>query len=286
MDRNSLIAALLAGLFVSPATAQLSLDTDWSPDQNGLTVASAQKVVAEPAKLRVFATLVEYDPDVRIAVAKLADSKKATIDKLLAIGAKKDAIEFAETRISEWNEGGERLIHIPRKSWGDYEYTAYAAVQVDWEINDLDGDKLIVKLSDLRDQIRRNRVFKSDHNEKKKWHRMARPFEFYLIVVGENSDEARNEAHRRGYEEANAHAQKIATITGHPLGKLETMTLRKDGRFSGWGYEGQTTYSVPDRSAGLPNPMLAFRLSPSEVYGSRASELYRIYTIELRFELK
>jgi hypothetical protein len=291
MNRKWFFIALFAGLFVSRAMAQMEVDVDSSVRQNGLTVASEQKVVAKPTKFRLFATLAERDTYVKAAIAKLAELKKAAIEKLLAIGAKKDDIDIAETQIYEWKEmngGGslERAIRIPLEMSDDFEYTAYAAVQVDWEIKDLRGDELLVKFADLRDQIRKNGVFRNDGNEKKKWHRIAKPSDFFLVVVGEISEDAVNAACKRAYEEANARARSNAAIADRPLGKLEAMTFRKYGRFLWQGYADETGYSVPDRSVGLPNPMLAFRLSPTEVYGSRASELYRIYTIELWFELK
>jgi hypothetical protein len=158
------------------------------------------------------------------------------------------------------------------------EYTAYAAVQVDWEIKDLGGDELILKCADLRDQIRKNGVFKNHENDS----------EFSLVVIGEISDDAATDAYKRSYEEANSQAQKIATITGKPLGKLEAIMLRQDGRYYWYSdYETETRYLAPQASQSeLPNPKLAFRHAPTEVYGSRVSDLYRVYTIELRFELK
>ena len=82
--------------------------------------------------------------------------------------------------------------------------------------------------------------------------------------------------------------QKIAAITGRPLGKLEAMGSRKDSRYYWfWGYDDETSYGVYHKSNSIfSNPVLAFRHSPAEVYGSRALELYRVYTIELRFALK
>ena len=160
MTRNSFFVAFdresvrLAGVRTD------GVNSDSWPEPKGLTVTSLQKVVAKPTKLRLFATLAETDPDVKKAVAKLADSKKTAIDKLLAIGVKKDAIEFAETRIHEWDEteqGGmmgmgmfnvdtpERVIPLSREAADEDAYTAFAAVQVEWEIKDLDGDALILK---------------------------------------------------------------------------------------------------------------------------------------------
>jgi len=295
MNREaSLVASLALFWLTVPAHAQFNVNPTGWMEKDGLTVASAQQVNAKPTKLRLFATLEARDKDVRRAVSRLADKKKSAGDKLRSLDPKPIALTFSPSRILEWtkisflwwSDDDEYAIQVPDEPANTY--TAYAAVQVDWELKDQASDELILVPIDLMGRIRGAGVFTSASSGQTKVDTDDSPSEIYMVFVGEISEEAGTEATKRAHEEANGQALKIASVTNRSLGKLLSMTPRVDGAWSWWwGHEHATKYPVrnSDKKA-TPHPMSEFRHLPSEVFGANPADLHRTYSVDLRFELK
>lgn len=292
--RASVVASLAVFWFTLPAHGQFNVNPSGWIEKDGLTVASAQQVNAKPTKLRLFATLEARDKDVRRAVGRLAEKKKSAGPKLRSLDPKPAAVTFSPSRILEWTKStfswwwddDEYAIQIPHEPASTY--TAYAAVQVDWELKDQQSDELILMPVDLTGRIRAAGVFTSASADQTKADADDLPSELHMLFVGNVSEEAGTEATKRAYEEANGQALKLASVTNRTLGKLVTMAPRVDGAwYWWWGHEYATKYPVrnPDKKA-TPHPMSEFRHLPSEVFGANPADLHRTYSVELRFELK
>lgn len=294
MTVKSVFVAAFLSLFVSQAFAQTIVNPDsWSEQKEGLAVASAQKVTTKPTKIRMFSTLAEADSDVKKAVTKLAEKKKTAIEKLKSIDVKEDAIQITETKILEWNRQDknglffwrpDNVIRVHQEP--QEQYTTYAAIQVDWEIKDLNNDELIVKMIDLMDRIKQSNVFAAaEKDERRKDYILDPSPDIYFLFVGEISEEASIDACKRAYEEAHGQAMKIAAATGQTLGKVKSITSEKEGCW--WGFETELFYDYDnEKDSPFPDPRAAFRHSPSEVSSVHPANLYRVFKVELRYEIK
>lgn len=305
MNRKALFVAPLVILYIAvPVRAQVTVNPDSWRQEDGLTVASAQQVTTKPTKLRLFTTLTARDKDARRAVSSLAEKKKSATDKLQSLGVKPNIVTISPSRILEW--------HSRATDWSWYSpadpmhvlnkepscFTAYAAVQVDWEIKEQTIDELILMPIDLIGQIRKAAAFEVAGTDQAQSDSYYAACEIYMLYVGEISEEARTDATKRAYDEANSQAMKLAATTNRTLGKLVTMSPRVDGSwFWGWDYRYSTRYTgmggmgggfmrIGGTKSEIPHPMSQFSHLPSEVYGADPADLHRTYSIELRFELK
>lgn len=306
MNRKVLFAGTLVILCIAvPVRAQKTVNPNyWRQQEDGLTVASAQQVTTEPTKLRLFTALTARDKDSRLAVSSLAAKKKSTRDKLQALGMKPLAVSFAPIRILEWHDDVDywafarsaNAMRIPTKQPSSY--TAYAAVQVDWEIKEQTNDELTLMVIDLMGRIRNAAPFGGAQTDQAQSDLDAAAREMFMLFVGEISEKAVTDATKRAYDEANAQATKLAATTNRTLGKLATMSPRVEGySWWLWGDEYATSYLALGgmsgmggwggmKKSGVPHPMTEFRPLPSEVFGADPAGLHRSYSMELRFELK
>lgn len=296
------VAPLVIFCTAVPVWAQKTVNPSyWNQQEDGLSVASSQQVTTRPTKLRLFTTLTARDKAPRRAVSSLAEKKKSARDKLQALGVKPIAVTFSPIRILEWHRDVEYWtfhrsaspMHVPNQKPSSY--TAYAAVQVDWEIKEQTNDELTLMLIDLMDQIRNAAPFGVAHTDQAQSDFDDATHEMFVLFVGEISEEAETDATKRAYDEANAHAAKLAATTNRTLGKLEAMAPRVEGHsLWHWDVEYATSYLafagmggwISTKKSGIPHPMSEFTPSPSEVFGADPAGLRRSYSIELRFELK
>jgi hypothetical protein len=294
MNRKAPFLAPLVIFYVAvPVRAQRTVNPNSWIQQDGLTVASSQEVTTRPTKLRLFATLTARDEDARRAVTSLAEKKKTARDKLQSLGVKPIEVRMSPSRILEWNSTTDdwwwyRLryaMRVPGEQPSSY--TAYAAVQVDWEIKEQTGDDLILMPIDLVGRIRDAGVFGAARADRAQSDPDDPAREIYMLFVGDISEEAGTDATKRAYEEANAQAMKLAATTQRTLGKLATMSPRVEGTsFWLWDCEYATRYAFESReNRVIPNPMSEFTHLPSEVFSADPADLHRTYSIELRFEL-
>lgn len=303
MSRKALfVAPLLIFCIAVPVRAQKVVNPSyWSQPEDGLSVASSQQVTITPTKLRLFTTLTARDKDARRAVRSLAEKKKSARDKLQALGVKPIAVTFSPIRILEWHRDVEYWtfyrsaypMHVPNQKPGSY--TAYAAVQVDWEIKEQTNDELTLMVIDLMSRIRDVEPFGVAHRAQSQSDIGDAAREMFILFVGEISEEAENNATKRAYDEANAQATKLAATTNRTLGKLEAMAPRVEGySLWHWDHEYATSYLglggmggwTGTKKSEIPHPMSEFSPLPSEVFGADPAGLRRSYSIELRFELK
>lgn len=309
MNRKALFVAPLVILYIAvPIRAQqMTTNPSGWMEQEGLAVASTQQVTTRPTKLRLFTTLTVRDKDARRAVSSLAEKKKSVKDGLQSLGVKPSVVTISPIRILDWNSGASGTgggffsvgdtdpMHVPNRQ--PLLYTAYAAVQVDWEIKQQTSDELILMPIDLIGQIREAGPFDVDRTDQAWSDHFAVASEIYMLFVGDISEEASTDATKRAYDEANAQAIKLAATTNRTLGKLVTMSPRVDGySFYHWNYQYATRYRFMGGFGGMggmgvkglvvPHPMSQFGPLPSEVYSSNPDDLQRTYSIDLRFELE
>jgi hypothetical protein len=297
MNRNALFVAPLAILYIAvPVRGQEPVNPSEWMQRDGLTVASVQKVTTRPTKLRLFTTITARDQDVRRAISSLAEEKKSARDKLQSLSVKPNAVSIAPSRILEWKtetddwwwgwDNSTYPMHIPNKQPSGY--TAYSAVQVDWEFNEQTNDELILMPIDLIGRIREADVFNAAPTDQTQRDPEDVACEIYMLFVGEISEEAGDDATKRAYDEANAQALKLAATTNRPLGKLVAMAPRVDS-YSFWDWDGRysTVYAFRSRkNSVIPHPMSAFSHLRSEVFSGDPADLHRTFSVELRFELK
>ena len=190
--------------------AQLSLNQGYGYEQDGINTSGSHAVVAAAKRLRFFISFKEIGSDPADAISKLKAGKNATVAALDKAGAVKDSVKFTATKIREWESEDDNWSsrNTGLEPVGDGEVlTATTRASFDVTLEGLDPDEFPAKIYQVLKLLP-----KSDH-----------PFDLpniQVMYVGEVTDAQIAGARKEAYDDALAEAKALASLTGHPLGKL------------------------------------------------------------------